>query len=1303
MSLTSASFQNEHPFLRQYARGTKVEVIVRTIIPPSQIITGFSEEFSGRLSMLDMSWCVPEAEAKFRALKVGDLLQCVVLDFHLDTMQVRLGQKQSSPPLSNTISWERIERGDESQAVLVEELHKHYLLKTPKGLFGMLPKHFMQVPLAELKIRIDAKLEDNDLLSVVPAGHAVEEDTTTEARVDAAFDFIDEDLRSFSSFKKSILSVNASDDTHVLIQRGFENDERLFAKEIATNHCLYLQFDNQGNLYNSVLSQQTEHLGNSDDKINEKEMLDRLSAGRYWFRIERKEGKTNENNNRRAELIEFTLFNENIYVKGIVRETRDRKECSFLIREFGFGHSTAWQAYAKKKNARDGAFLFTNPLKILSPFESVPLYNGHQIFLDSVLLKTKCFELVYDLKLDAGEILRQEGRTLAIIDRFLEYQIDQIKKQKDTALFVDRYKQIPGSAGNVAIELDVAVADSLEITEDTMVNVRVKQQDDLLKLTDGMMTNNQNNCTIGFTKEVKLQQMANGFYVDRRIPTSHLEIQREIIRDFLQKKIKIDHIESLLVNPDAVKTPVLSQVTFRNPDLVRTEQNQPDNNQVRAVKKAVGNQNVFLIQGPPGTGKTTVIAEIIEQLVAKGEKILVAGQNHVAVDNVLKKMSGVHSLQLLRVGHPDKIDRELVQYHIENMVELYKTDYYLFLSNQLSLAKEFLNLKKEDHDNTTFLEKFTALVNERAKHYGMLKDIFRDRHFVLRDGLRQFKTEELPGAVEVLEKWVNNNRTSYEILLKPLIYQSVNVVFATCLGIKSDTVFKNAGFKFNTVIIDEAGKAGIAESLVAMELGKRVILVGDQKQLPPYFDSALIDENEEGSFPKSKFGSGYSQNEIAHALKTSFFEFIINRIDARQFPSENKEMLNYQHRMHPNIGEFVSKSFYDGEVFMGDRTHLNTISLPTPFDKEIVFLDTSNSSRPYEETDGNSVKNTTEAEAIAEIILPRLFESHVPASSIAIIAPYKSQVTAISHCVQKSKSGHAQVIDIATLDSFQGKEYDIIIFSFTRSADYRYPARAQEKRKSTKVGFLDDARRLNVAFSRAKKRLILVGNAKTLVNPRSHFDLLFNYTRLFETLVSLSKSGTIGRFVNIVDLPEYTAPFDVFVKRYKKEDKVSGKVDGVFWKKDNTLGGLFVTVSRLRCIIPVTLMRSGFRDRITDIKNGDPIDVQVYNIDTEYKKVTVIIPGSFPVVKRVRRIDNSVNWDKVRATLKKNHPYKGSIQNKNEHGYFILLECGLMGLLHISKVDPGKPLDESKDINVVILSIDENLKRLTLKLYHGGI
>lgn len=156
-------------FARQYGKGTVIETNITAIIKPSQIITVFYEGFTGRLSVLDISWCLPEGEEKFRKSKIGDRITCVVLDIDFKNKQVMLSQKHLAKPLSDTIKWERIERGDEFQVDIIEELNDTLLVKTSKGLYGLLHKSLLKLPGENLKVKVNTKLDYSDLLSFVPA------------------------------------------------------------------------------------------------------------------------------------------------------------------------------------------------------------------------------------------------------------------------------------------------------------------------------------------------------------------------------------------------------------------------------------------------------------------------------------------------------------------------------------------------------------------------------------------------------------------------------------------------------------------------------------------------------------------------------------------------------------------------------------------------------------------------------------------------------------------------------------------------------------------------------------------------------------------------------------------------------------------------------------------------------------------------------------------------------------------------------------------------------------------------------
>ncbi|MFH7010826.1 AAA domain-containing protein [Flavobacterium sp. FlaQc-52] len=1195
-----------------FTRGSIVKATISKIIAPSQIIIEYVDGYIGRLSLIDISWSLPQSEQEFKMYKVGDQIECVVFEVNEVNKQVVLTQKHLVNPINQTIKWERLERGEEFDVEIIQDLNSTYIVQTKDKLFGIVRKSLLNNQTQDLRLKINNKFEDSSLLDFVPSDQEQFDDFEIEEPLKYHLNFIEEDLQSFAKFKKTLLGQSATDKEIQIIKKGFDLDANIFSKEIDTGITLYIQFLLNSSAFETDFKQKAipYYLNEVEYNIeNEKAVLEIISNQKYWIKINKRIEEHRNNSKELITIFDFSIYNEEINLYGFIEIYKDNKNVKFGITNFSIGQNLGFASKIKKDSAKNGSFLFTNKLKIVSPLTSLPFDNSQKQFLDYCLTKLECFKIIEKLKLDTGEILKQEGRTLAIIDKFLEYQISLLASGKENNVFIEKFDKINSSFGGISIKLPREIGDKFELDEGTVLNAKLYQKEKLTKLSDGFISIQDDNYILNFYKDINVELLQNGFYVDKRISTRQFDIQREIIKDFLEKKIKIDHIESLLVNPSKVKTPILKSINFKNSDLVRTEIEQPNNIQVKAVKKAIGNQNIFLVQGPPGTGKTTVIAEIIEQLTANNEKILVSGQNHVAVDNVLEKIAKNPNLNLLRVGNPERIDQGLKKYCYDNLVEEYKIDYKFFIKNQKILAELFLDFVKKDINSKNRLLIFNKKVNDLIISYNYLKDTFKEKHFILRDSLTGLSVKELFDTIQALSLWDESFNNECEILLQPIIYNSVDVVFATCIGIKGDKIFKDSNFKFDTVIIDEAGKANIAETLVAIELGKKVILVGDQMQLPPYMDSSLIDKEDSNSFPNSVYNNGYTDVEIAHALKTSFFEFIISRIESKQFPSENKEMLNYQHRMHPNIGNFVSEAFYGAKVLMGSRTHLNKINMPFPFDNEIVFFDTSNSKNPFEQKEENSVKNDTEAEIITEFVLPQLLDNNIKAENIAIIAPYKFQVANIKQFIKKSIACKNINIDVATLDSFQGKEYDIIIFSFTRSTAHCIVKSINGKKKYLKVGFLDDARRLNVAFSRAKKKLILVGNEATLTDPRSHFDGMFDYTNLFKKLVQLSKNSEMGNFINIADYHSGSSPFEKIIKKYKIGDEITGAFKSLGTNKDVFFGAFFY-VDGFECLLPVSFMTIQFKNSVKLFDVGYELKLIIYGFDAENERVTLNFPNS---------------------------------------------------------------------------------------------
>lgn len=1282
----SITFRRE--FQEKYKKGSIIDVRVSEVIPPSQVFTLFPDGFVGRLSVIDLSWSLPQAEEVFKNIKAGNWLKCKITDIDFENKQVKLSIKHLEKQGSDTILWNRIDRGDVFNAEIIEELPNSYVVQTEKGFYGVLSKEYKIDNANEaIKIKITDKIDALDLFRVIPASVETKEDQPQPVIQTNDFGLIDPELRNFEAFKKSILGNHASDQDIETIKNYFNGNENLFSKEIEAPFTWHISFEANSSVYETTFKQNAIAYfleGEEYSAENEILLLEKLSNAGYWARVNAKW--------RKSDIIEFSLFNEDVNFFGEVVISKDQKSVRCLIKNFSFGHSFSGASDAKKRNSRIGAYFLRSPLIISSPSANLASDESNKKVIDFISDKYKAFEILTKLKQEAGEILREEGRTLGLIDKFLEYQESILDRNKSIPVYVEKFERANAQSGTVAILVDQSVGNSLEIEDESIVNIKVPvgsgPQSELEWFSDAALCFENDKCKLTFYKDVSLNSLGAGFYVELKVSKTQLQIQRSIIQDFLQKKIKIDHIESLLVQPEKIKPPVLSTKQLVNPDLVLTEKEQPDNNQIRAVRKAIGNGNIFLIQGPPGTGKTTVIAEIINQLVNAGKRILVTGQNHVAVDNVLSKISKDPALNLLRVGKEDKIDKSLSLYHIDNLVKEYQGTFNEFLQNQLSLVRYYMDAIRNGKTRDQILPEYNDKVNNFIINYGNLKESLKQRHFLLRDGISELTISEMHQTVNAYENWIHSINNEIDLMIQPLIYGSVDVVFATCIGIKTDPVFRDTGLRFDTVIIDEAGKANIAETLVAIELGKEVILVGDQMQLPPYMDSSLIDPNDPKSFPRSEFGYGYLQEEIVHALKTSFFEFLINRIKQDRFPKENLEMLNYQHRMHPNIGKFVSESFYGGKVLMGSKTHQNRLDYPSPFNKEVVFFDTSNTPNPYEIVEGTSAKNNTEAEAIVDIILPLLFENHLPTSEIAIIAPYKSQVANIKYHINNSEKCQHKNIDVSTLDSFQGKEYDVILFSFTRSSNHE--ASIRNGKKPVKVGFLDDAKRLNVAFSRAKKKLVLIGNAKTLTDKRSHFDLLFNYTELFSKLVRLSKEELIGNFVNIADYRDFKSPFENLKEKFKQGDKVLAKYKSCGMKAGKSFGHFF-KVEGYDCLLPIAFIRETEHEKFSKMTVETTIELFIKEINSETKRVTLQILGPKNISNGLNRV---TAWKQNIAKIKVGHKLPGKIVRKVDFGYFVKLECGIEGLLHNTKIRNGKKVQVGQEISVNVININSDKQQI---------
>jgi DNA polymerase III delta prime subunit len=280
--------------------------------------------------------------------------------------------------------------------------------------------------------------------------------------------------------------------------------------------------------------------------------------------------------------------------------------------------------------------------------------------------------------------------------------------------------------------------------------------------------------------------------------------------------------------------------------------------------------------------------------------------------------------------------------------------------------------------------------------------------------------------------------------LRPTLVESddlepYNLVAGTCnrLAIDSRLRFK----VFDWLILDEANKVRANEALALMPLAKRWVMIGDLKQLPPVMEEAA-----------STFKIEQPLDELVR--DDSFYGWIWDKV-----PASSKIMLPRQYRMREPIGRVVSDLFYEGKL-VHEAPHPR-MPLPWPFDRELVWVDTG-AQDEYRDAQ-RSVANEFEVALCKDIT--SIIRRRVRKAKLAVIAMYASQVNRLSSALK----GIVPPEDIESVDAFEGRESDAVILSLVRSND------------RAAIGFLNDPNRVNVAISRAKKLLVIVGDSKTVI------------------------------------------------------------------------------------------------------------------------------------------------------------------------------------------------------------------------------
>lgn len=329
--------------------------------------------------------------------------------------------------------------------------------------------------------------------------------------------------------------------------------------------------------------------------------------------------------------------------------------------------------------------------------------------------------------------------------------------------------------------------------------------------------------------------------------------------------------------------------------------------------------------------------------------------------------------------------------------------------------------------------------------------------------------QRLKNVRALVSEWKADGLSQQNYTLKNLLLKSVNLVGATCIGINSQKRF--ADLDFDVTIIDEAGQIQLHNALVPMSVSNKLIMLGDHKQIPPMTEEAMLSACK------------------AHGIETELLEKSLFEKLYEELPAENKIMLDTQYRMPAEIADTLSKWFYDGKYLSYEGKKALPGKLPFLSQKPYIIIDTSDAgAQRFEESTGkNGAQNAYEAKIIISILkamicIPGYLDGLLSSKKedereklqevIGIISAYKRQIQYIREEIKTVFDDPDAPNMAATLDSFQGQERKLIFYSFTRSAN-KAPQRPR-------IGFMKELRRLNVAMSRCKQTLVLIGDMEFL-------------------------------------------------------------------------------------------------------------------------------------------------------------------------------------------------------------------------------
>ncbi|MBU9888779.1 MAG: AAA family ATPase [Candidatus Omnitrophica bacterium] len=338
----------------------------------------------------------------------------------------------------------------------------------------------------------------------------------------------------------------------------------------------------------------------------------------------------------------------------------------------------------------------------------------------------------------------------------------------------------------------------------------------------------------------------------------------------------------------------------------------------------------------------------------------------------------------------------------------------------------------------------------KLEQFARQKDRRQDRRVMSWEERRQMREE-----VDRLRDDIRDLRTQ----IFKQVWNAADVVVATHAGCGDPLIRAKA---FDWVILDEATQGIEPATWLPLLHAGRAVLAGDHCQLPPTVQC-----------------SQHGKKGLTYTL----FERLHDVLDGA-----SKVRLERQYRMHEDIMGFSSREFYDGALRADPSVARHTLcDLPLVRAAEVdpapfVFLDTAGLGYEEEIEEGTSSYYNSEEAKIVVRELERFLKAGVPPSEVGLISPYSAQVKLLSSMVAGEPSGKEEMstVEIDSVDAFQGREKEVVIVTLVRS------------NREGQLGFLTDTRRMNVAMTRARRKLVLIGDSATLSN-LSFFDDLLRY------------------------------------------------------------------------------------------------------------------------------------------------------------------------------------------------------------------